>query len=160
VKATDRCPKCHGPMPPPARTGRPRIYCSNDCRDGAAAIRQAERERRDRERYRAEQEALRRARDEEAARRRDAEYQRALKVGGDVAAEARWERLYDESLDAGRYGLCQWALDNGQYGACTRRTTGVYCWKHNRQLERESERRRREKERASTSFPAPTIRKE
>jgi hypothetical protein len=148
VKATDRCAKCHGPMPPPARTGRPRTYCSDGCRDGAAAIRQAERERQDRERYRAEQETLRKARDEEAARAREREYQRALQAGGDVAAEARWERLYDETLEAtgSRYGLCQWALDNGQNGACTRRTAGVYCWRHRRQLDRKAAARRRRKE--------------
>jgi hypothetical protein len=132
-------------MPPPARTGRPRIYCSDDCRDGAAAIRQTEREHQYRERYRAEQEALRKARDEEAARRREAEYRRAIEAGGDVAAEAKWQRLFDETLDStgSRYQLCMWALDNGEYGACTNRTAGVYCAKHNRQLKRESERRRR-----------------
>jgi hypothetical protein len=81
-------------------------------------------------------------------------------------ANARWERLYEETLDAtgSRWGLCQWEDEdaNGDYlgRRCTRRTAGVYCWRHNRQLERESERRRREKERASTSFPTPTIQKE
>jgi hypothetical protein len=154
-------------MPPPARTGRPRIYCSVACRDRAAAIRQEERERRDRERHRAEQEVLRRARDEEAARRRDVEYQRAIQAGGAVAANTRWDRLYDETLDkyGGRYGLCQWEDedDSGEFAGrrCTRRTTaGVYCWRHNRQLERESERRRRKKERASTSSSTSTTRKE
>jgi DNA-directed RNA polymerase subunit M/transcription elongation factor TFIIS len=90
-----------------------------------------------------EQEARR---EREAQRRREAEYRQALEAGGDTAAEARWERLSDELLDSeGRYDLCQWPLENGRYGACTRRTAGVYCWVHNRQLDRESERRRRAK---------------
>ena len=151
MKATDRCAKCQGPMPPRPWTGRPRIYCSDDCRDGAAAIREAERNRVARERYYAEQEAARKARDEEAARRREAEYQRAIAAGGAVAANARWERLYDETFDkyGGRYELCQWEDEDadGNYlgRRCTRRTADVYCWRHNRQLERETERRRREK---------------
>ena len=154
-------------MPPRAWTGRPRIYCSDGCRDRAAAIRQEERWRRELERYRAEKEALRKARDEETARREEREYRRAIATGGAVAANARWERVYDETLDkyGGRYGLCQWEDEDasGDYlgRRCTRRTTaGVYCWRHNRQLERETERRRREKERASTSSPTPTKRKE
>jgi hypothetical protein len=148
TKSASRCPNCHRPMPLQARTGRPRIYCSLGCRDAAAAMRQEDRARRDRERYQAEQEALRKARDEEAARRREREYRRAIQAGGDVAAEAKWERLYSETLDStgSRYGLCQWALDNGQTGACTRRTSGVYCWIHNRQLDREAAARRRRKE--------------
>jgi hypothetical protein len=33
----------------------------------------------------------------------------AIEAGGDVAAEVKWERLYDETLDVvgSRYGLCQ-----------------------------------------------------
>lgn len=134
-----------------------------DAENQAAAIRQEERWRRELERYRAEQEALRKARDEETARRDEREYRRAIATGGAVAANARWERLYDETLDkyGGRYALCQWEDEdaNGNFlgRRCTRRTADVYCWRHNRQLERESERRRREKERASTT---PTTRKE
>jgi hypothetical protein len=104
---------------------------------------------------------------EEAERQDEAEYQRILDAGGAVAANARWERLYDETLDryGGRYGLCQWEDedDSGEFAGrrCTRRTTAdVYCWKHNRQLDRESERRRREKERASTVIPQPNDWKE
>jgi flagellar biosynthesis GTPase FlhF len=91
----------------------------------------------------AQEEAKRRR--EETERQDEAEYQRILDAGGDAAAEAKWQRLYDETLDStgSRYGLCQWALDNGEYGACTRRTASVYCWRHNRQLDRESEQRRR-----------------
>jgi hypothetical protein len=106
---------------------------------------QRERKRREAEREKREAERLRRA---------EREYQRAIAAGGTVAANARWERLDDETLDkyGGRYGLCQWEDedDSGQFAGrrCTRRTTGdVYCWRHNRQLERESERRRQEKER-------------
>ena len=146
-----KCRYCEGPMPPPAPTGRPALYCSITCRrwNEYAATRRKweERERLERPKRQAEWEARRKAEEEEAARRRDEEYRRAIEAGGDVAAEARWERLSDEALDKG-YGLRQWALDNDRYGACTRRTTGVYCWRHNRQLDRESERRRREKERA------------
>lgn len=139
-------------MPPRNWTGRPRTYCTDRCRDAAAVIREAERERIAIERHRAEQEARWKAREEDRARREEREYQRAIASGGAVAANARWERLYDETLDkfGGRYGLCQWEDedDGGQFAGrrCTRRTTAdVYCWRHNRQLERESEQRRRRK---------------
>jgi hypothetical protein len=108
-----------------------------------------EMERRERER----REAERRVREEQAARRRELEYQREIAAGGAVAANARWERLYDETLDkyGGRYGLCQWEDEDGSGDfagrRCTRRTTAdVYCWRHNRQLDRESAARRRHKE--------------
>jgi len=32
VSRTLRCPACGGPLPPPARTGRPRRFCSDACR--------------------------------------------------------------------------------------------------------------------------------
>jgi hypothetical protein len=116
-----------------------------------------EKQRRDRE----QREAEREKREAERLRRAERDYQRAVAAGGDTAAEAKWQRLYDETLDStGRYGLCQWDLANGHPGACTNRTGNVFCAKHNRQLDRESERRRREKDRASTSSPTPTIRKE
>jgi hypothetical protein len=64
---------------------------------------------------------------------------------GTIAAEARWRRLYVQTLDeTGRYGLCQWALDDGNPGACANRTADVYCAKHNRELERELQRNRKE----------------
>ena len=93
--------------------------------------------------------------EQEAARRRERDYRRALAAGGDVAAEARWQRLYDETLDAtgSRYGLCQWDLDNGEPGACTRRMANVYCAKHSRQVERQAEQRRR----AKAAEAEPTI---
>lgn len=160
-----KCRYCGGPMPPEAPTGRPALYCSVTCRrDNEYAVAQrrwAERERRERPRREAEWRARRKAQDEEAARRSEGAYRQALEAGGDTAAEAKWQRLYDQTLDStgSRYGLCQWALDNGQPGACTRRTTDVYCPRHNRQLDREAEQRRREKERALMSSPTATIRR-
>jgi len=63
-------------------------------------------ERREAERREAEWKAREKAREDKAER----EYQRAIKAGGRVAAEAMWQRLFDETLDAtgGRYELCQW----------------------------------------------------
>jgi hypothetical protein len=112
------------------------------------------------QRERKRREAEREEREAERLRRAERDYRRAIAAGGDVAAEAKWQRLYDETLDAtgGRFGLCQWDLSNGEPGACTNRTANVFCAEHNRQLDREAERRRREKERALTSFPTPTIR--
>jgi hypothetical protein len=84
-------------------------------------------------------------RQEERDRRLEREFQRAIRAGGDVAAEARWQRLEIQTLDAtqSRYGLCQWALEDGNPGACTRRAQSwdVYCGVHNRQLEREQQRK-------------------
>ena len=141
----DTCAYCGGPLPPPALTGRPRSFCSAQCRAAnewvVVSRKREEMEQRERKRLEAEREK----REAERLRRAERDYQRAIKAGGDIAAEARWERLSDEELDKG-YGLCQWALDNGQNGACTRRTTGVYCWRHSRQLDREAAARRRRKE--------------
>ena len=154
-KRRTRCAYCKGPLSPPAVTGRPRTFCSAQCRAAnewvTVSRRREEMERRDRE----QREAERRRREADAARRREREYRRALEAGGAVAADARWERLYEETYDkyGGRYGLCQWEDedDGGQLAGrrCTRRTTAdVYCWRHNRQLERETARRRREQEAA------------
>ena len=165
-KRPTTCAYCRGPLPPPAVTGRPRTFCSAQCRAAnewvVVSRRREEMERREKER----REAERKAKEAANARRLEREYQRAIAAGGAVAANARWERLEDETFDkyGGRYGLCQWEDedDSGEFTGrrCTRRTADVYCWRHNRQLDRESERRRREKERASTSFPTPTTRKE
>jgi hypothetical protein len=42
------CPACGGPLPPPAPTGRPRLWCSRECRRVARgrppAVVRAERE--------------------------------------------------------------------------------------------------------------------
>jgi hypothetical protein len=94
---------------------------------------------------------------EEAERQAEAEYQSLLAAGGAVAANARWERLSSETYDkyGGRYGLCQWEDedDSGQFTGrnCTRRTTAdVYCWRHNRKLERETAKRRHEREESAS----------
>ena len=159
-KPTRSCAYCGGPMPPPAPTGRPAVYCSISCRDRAYFARRQTKETERLQHDRAQREAEWEAREKKRQAEAEREYQRAIAAGGAVAANARWERLYDETLDKyGRYGLCQWEDEdaNGDYlgRRCTRRTTGVYCWKHNRQLDRESERRRREKERATTVIPQP-----
>jgi hypothetical protein len=73
----------------------------------------------------------------EAERQRKREYERAIAAGGDAAAEARWEKLWSDTLSRTRWSLCQWPLENDHPGACTRRTEDVYCYAHNRQLERE-----------------------
>jgi hypothetical protein len=98
-------------------------------------------EQREQKRHESEREK----REAERLRRAERDYQQAIAAGGDVAAEAKWQRLYSETLDAtgSRYGLCQWDLANGLPGACTNRTASVFCAKHNRQIERESERRRK-----------------
>jgi hypothetical protein len=146
------CAYCGGPLPPPALTGRPRTFCSAQCRAANEWIvvsrKREEMEQRELEKREAEREK----RETERLRREERDYQRAIAAGGAVAANARWERLYDETLDkyGGRYGLCQWEDEDGSghfTRRCTRRTTAdVYCWRHNRQLDRESEKRRRQRE--------------
>jgi hypothetical protein len=165
-KRPTTCAYCRGPLPPPAVTGRPRTFCSAQCRAVNEWIVVSRRREEMEQREREQREAAWKAKEAANARRLEREYQRAIAAGAAVAANARWERLYEETLDAtgSRWGLCQWEDEdaNGDYlgRRCTRRTADVYCWRHNRQLERESERRRREKERAPTSFPTPTTRKE
>jgi hypothetical protein len=113
--------------------------------------RREEKERREREQAaRAREKA-----DAEAARREEREYRRAIEAGGDIAAEAKWERLYVQTLDAtgSRYGLCQWDLPNGHPGACTNRTADVVCAKHMRQVDREAEQRRQERAASEASTP-------
>jgi hypothetical protein len=155
------CPKGHDTF----ETGRDSSYRCKRCKyEAKAAIRKraTEARRREAEAIAAERAAEAAAqekaarerearRQRQAQRRRDEEYRRALEAGGVVAANARWERVSDETYDkyGGRYELCQWEDedDDGNYEGrrCTRRTTGaVYCWKHYRQLERESAKRRRE----------------
>jgi hypothetical protein len=149
------CVYCGGPLPPPALTGRPRSFCSAQCRQANERVvvsrRREEMERREVERREAEWKAREKAREDKA----EQEYQRALKAGGDVAAEARWQRLYDQVSEEGRYGLCQWDLPNGHPGACTNRTVGVFCAKHSRQVDRESRRKSKERK-AEHSVPKQT----
>jgi len=146
-KRPTSCAYCGGPLPPPALTGRPRSFCSAQCRRANEMVvvsrRREEMERREAERREAEWKTKEKAREDKAER----EYQRAIKAGGDVAAEAKWQRLYDQVSDEGRYDLCQWALESGHPGACSNRTVEVFCAKHNRELERDIERRRRAKAR-------------
>jgi hypothetical protein len=88
----------------------------------------------------------------EASRRREQEYQAAIKRGGYDAAMARWNKAYGETN--GRYGLCQWEDEvDGEFlgRMCYRRTTDVYCHLHNRQLERESEHKRKAEERETAA---------
>jgi hypothetical protein len=54
-----------------------------------------------------------------------------------AAIDEVWESPFD---------LCQWGLPNDQPGACTNRTRDVFCAKHNREIERESRRRERDRE--------------
>jgi len=144
-------------MPPRAPTGRPALYCSLACRRwneyAVAQRRWAEQERRDRPRREAEWRAEREARAAEAERRAEEKRQRNLAAGG----ETLLNQLQGDAFENGR---CGW-YEDGDTEVCLRPTdeSGVWCKKHNRQLDRESERRRREKERASTSFPTPTIRR-
>jgi hypothetical protein len=142
------CPKGHDTY----EVGRDSSYRCRACKYEAKSLarkRVSEARRREAEVIAAERAAVaaaeeKAAREQEARLEREAqqrveeEYQQAIAAGGDIAANARWERLYDETLDktGSRYGLCQWELDSGQYGACTRRTSDVYCAKHSRQAER------------------------
>ena len=136
------CAYCKGPLPPPAVTGRPRTFCSAQCRAANEWVVVSRRREEMEEREREQRDAERLAREAETPRRREREYQRALAAGGAVAADARWERLSDETYDkyGSRYGLCQWEDedDDGIFSrrCCNRRTADVYCWVHNRQLER------------------------
>ena len=150
-KRPTTCAYCRGPLPPPAVSGRPRTFCSAQCRAAnewaVVSRRREEMEQRERE----QREAEWKAKEAANARRLEREYQRAIAAGGVAAADARWERLYEETYDkyGGRYGLCQWEDEDseGRYlgRECTRRTTDVYCWRHNAQLERQAEAYRRHK---------------
>jgi hypothetical protein len=153
-----KCRYCGGPMPSPASTGRPAVYCSITCRRdneyAVAQARSAEQERRDRPRREAEARARREKLEAEAARARERERRRILAAGGIDALDL----LQREAFENGR---CGWYDDDQEtLEVCLRPTdeSFVWCKKHNRQLDREAEQRRREKERGSTSFPTPTIR--
>jgi hypothetical protein len=136
TKKRQFCPRGHDTFQGGRDAGHRCLQCRREDAEAVAATQAA---------AAAEREAERQRRWDEIDARHEREYQRAIATGGDVAATARWQRLYDETLDAteSKWGLCQWALEDGEPGACTRRTADVYCWVHNRQLERESEKRRR-----------------
>jgi hypothetical protein len=151
TKRRQFCPRGHDTF----QIGRDASKKCLQCKAEAAAAKAALQEQ-----ARAESRARFERTQAEADRRREQEYQQAIKGGGDVAAEARWQRLCDETLEktGSRFGLCQWQ-DERQDGyaprTCTRRTGDVFCHVHNRELDRESERRRREKERAFDVIPHP-----
>jgi hypothetical protein len=116
-------------------------------------IREAERHRQQKEEQ-AARDAEFRCRQEEIDRRREEKYQAAIRRGGVDAAMARWDRADRESLQKTDRGLCQWEDEvEGRYmgRTCYRRTADatVYCAKHNRQLER-----------ATNRSPGPYERKE
>jgi hypothetical protein len=132
TKKKQFCPKGHDAF----KGGRDRSGRCLICREEAAAARAALEER-----AIAERQAAFERQWAEIDRRREQEYQRAIAAGGRAAAEARWNRAYDEEST---FGLCQWEDEvEGEYThVCFNRTRDVYCAKHNRQLERETERRR------------------
>jgi hypothetical protein len=135
------CPKGHDTF----QAGRDSSYRCLACKREASAAARAARETEELEAQAAE---IRR-RNAEAARRSEREYRRAIAAGGDAAAEARWDKLFSQTLDetGGRFQLCQWPLKNDHPGACTNRTGDVFCAKHNRELEREQERLRKAQDR-------------
>jgi hypothetical protein len=119
------CPKGHDTF----EVGRDSSYRCKRCKYEAKATtrkRATEARRREAEAIAAERAAVAAAeekaareqearREREAQRRRDEEYRRAIAAGGDVAAEARWERLSDEALRRGPVrplpmGAGQWPL--------------------------------------------------
>jgi hypothetical protein len=142
TKKKQFCPRGHDTFQVGRDTSKRCLQCkAEDAAARAALVEQAIAER---------QGAFER-RQEEADRRREQEYQAAIKRGGYDAVMARWDKAYDETNAAygGRYGMCQWEdeVDGESIGRmCYRRTTGVYCHMHDRQLEREIERRRKAKQ--------------
>jgi hypothetical protein len=157
AKYPTKCQYCGGPMPPPALTGRPRSFCSAACRSAA-------------ERYRVSQQYIEKQRREQedadraAARRQAAadkkqlkERERILKAGGYDAGMLLWEMAYNESLDKGGPGLCQWQDEDteGTQGPehpylprqCFRpqeEDWDVYCRHHNQVLNAEQAQRKGE----------------
>jgi hypothetical protein len=143
-----KCRYCRGPMPPPAPTGRPALYCSLTCRrDNEYAVarrRWEERERRERPKREAEWRAQRQAQEAARLEAEEAERQRNLAAGGLVALD----QMQSDAFYADR---CGWYDDDTDTEVCLRPTdeSFVWCKKHNRQLDRESEQRRREREKAA-----------
>jgi hypothetical protein len=139
------CEYCGGPMPAPALTGRPRTFCSAQCRQANERYRVSQEYH---ERQRREQEEQRRAfaRQRAAAeKKRLKERERILKAGGYDAGMLLWDEAYSESLDKGGPGLCQWQDEDeqGTHHYLPRQCfqpaddCDVYCAHHNRVLEDE-----------------------
>jgi hypothetical protein len=131
-------------MPPPAPTGRPALYCSLTCRrDNEYAVarrRWEERERRERPKREAEWRAHRKAQEAARLEAEETERQRNLAAGG----ETRLDQLQRDAFENDR---CGW-YEDGDTEVCLRPTdeSFVWCKKHNRQLDREAEERRRAKD--------------
>ena len=100
----------------------------------------AERERRDRPRREAEWKAQREAQVAARLEAEEAERQQNLAAGGEIALD----QMQRDAFFADR---CGWYKDGDTevYLRPTDRETFMWCKKHNRQLDRESERRRRER---------------
>jgi len=133
-------------MPPAKPTGRPALYCSLACRRwneyAVAQRRWAEQERRERPQRDAEWRAQLEVRDAEAARAYERERRRILAAGGIHALDL----LQREAFENDR---CGWYEDDQEaLEVCLRPAAPIWCKKHNQQLEREAEERRRARARA------------
>jgi hypothetical protein len=143
-KRPTSCVYCGGPLPPPALTGRPRSFCSAQCREANEQVvvsrHREEKERREREQREAEATARRKKADAARERAYKAERRRILAAGGEDA----FDLLQREAFKNER---CGWYDDDQEtLEVCLRptdRETFVWCKKHNRQLEREAEQRRK-----------------
>ena len=146
------CPKGHDTF----EVGRDSSYRCRRCKlDAKAATRKraAEIRRREAEAIAAERAAVAAAQEkaareqtarleQEAVRRREtgvpnsAPGRRRHRSRGEVGAAVRRDARHDRGPPR---PMPMGGQDNGDYlGACTRRTASVYCWGHNRQLDRES----------------------
>jgi hypothetical protein len=85
-KRPTSCVYCGGPLPPPALTGRPRSFCSAQCRQANERVVVSrnlhEKERRERERLEAEATARREKLEAEVAARDEREYRRGSRPEG------------------------------------------------------------------------------
>jgi hypothetical protein len=156
-KYPTKCQYCRGPMPPPALTGRPRSFCSAACRSAAERYRVSQQYLEKQRREQEEQERAAARRLAAADKKRLKERERILKTGGYDAGMLLWEMAYNESLDKGGRGLCQWQdEDPNQEGhhylprQCFRPEEQVYCAHHNKVL-----RERTAKRKAEQAEPPP-----
>jgi hypothetical protein len=131
-----RCPHRRRPA---VRPSTARLHVGEDNEYAVARRRWDEQERRDRPRREAEWRAEREARFAEAERRAEEKRQRRLAAGGIESLD----QLQSDAFYAGR---CGW-YEDGDTEVCLRPTdeSFVWCKKHNRQLDREAEQRRRER---------------